>query len=1230
MTVSAPRLWIPLSLRRSTLLGFAFLYASLAVIVGILYHFSTQDQGLASPAHRYHYIWTYFPSTAFIIISGFWYLVESNSKLLAPWRSITNHPATIGKSLRLDYSSEFRYVTLFSSLKNAHWDVFLAVVGTFSLNIIILLSTGLLTVQPRTIIYTNTTFTLDTIFNGTSTVQIPTTGLLTTHGLRYGLDFPNGTTPTFAYQSINTINLQSGSTARIQVEAFYPRASCVNISGDWTFGYVQYRQNMSRIYPGVRRKLNWPGCEQNAAWGFKLDPGLVKTAAGFETYSLSVVPNPCEGALTANTTWAQFGVLASSMTLDGTNITSSDARKRYVQSTPTNNTKGIGEDVNGDGSVYFKIDSVRMLSSKISGVVCTTSPQMGMSELSFSRSTIQAAAIPGDRGELNPKLGWQLQRAMYTSLANDAQFLTGYNSTPYIGDDLSLEKYSAQYAPFFQLLNDTNPRKVVKDFVDTSFLVKAVPIVMDRVAVQIASTDYFAGSEHHKSGAMSIEMDRLVVRPLSMGFILGLLVLMTITSCALCLWSEGVVTCNSASIMGSASLLADRPEILAVSQCLDTEDSHKSTPVFDKDGSLVTVSAIPEVLLSKGNARTTTISRRNSPRQDTIIWWKPWSALLPVSFMVLLLPCIGIALLEALLRLSKQSKGIVAISGSQYVQYAWVYVPVLVIFSLNSLFDAISSTNRTLQPYITMRERPSIASESIDVDLVNRATFSALYQAIKSRHLGIIAALLATIFGWTLPIAASSLYSVQNMQQSSSIAIHQSSYFDPVAGLTSSLKAHDNFLPLPGLILYNNLSYPQWTHGKYAFPRLELAKLSANQVPQVTPNASLHIELPAVYAVANCTLQTETTWSSDLSGNRTDAAPNGRIFPLVTLSSKTPAGCPALPCDLMTSSDEFQLASWKSITEIRSLNSFPTSNSTQKPANISSAAYHGKTVLPAHCPRSVMCAARGVVSAMYLNETASNTTSAPTLEKGKLMYCSPYVMQETVRVEFSLPDFDISPTSRPVPINGTRKFFSEAELINTADLSWYLPTRPFAEISGRIAEFDNFFQAVLTSNKGVDPVGVANNDAPGLEALYRRVDEVYGMVVAQVYSEKRRFATSSKDSTFMLNGTLIATTSARMVQDEVSTRIIQAVLAVMIICALGTILFTDGRRILPDRPCSIATIAGLLARSTLLGERAYLLDEDWKYDNCVDEARVRYSLGWRGELRSRWYGIDVGKADMFE
>jgi hypothetical protein len=1119
-------------------------------------------------------------------------------------------------------------MTLYTSFKNAHWNVLIAVLGTLCLNVIIILSTGLLTVQTQTINDTNAAFTLSSTFNERSQVRNPTEGLSTAHGLRHGLPFPNGTTPTFAYQLLDSADFPSGINGKITVDAFYPHASCRIVTGEWVFGHVQYAGNMSRLYPGVRRTLRWPGCEKTSAWGFKLDPGLVQTAAGVETYSLSVVPNPCEGILAANTTWEQFGVVASSMTLSGTNITLNEARKRYVQWTLTNSTKRIGKDVNGDGSMYFAPSALTMLSSKIAGVVCTMTPQLGKSELVVSKNTIQAAAMTESRRELNRTLGWQLQRALYTAFANDAEYLAGYNSTPYVGEDFSLEKYSAQYAPLFQLLNDTNIRKKVDQFVDTGFLMKSVPSVLDRVAVQIAATDYFASSKQKVIGVINTEVGRLVVMPVAMGIIVGLLALMTVISIALCVWSEGVIACNPATIAGTAKILSNRSDIVSSIEdihCIETTDGDCTS---DRNGLLVTISPAPVAYRHKNETGTVTAMDCTVPAK--IVWWNPWSTLPTVSFLVLLFPCTGIAILEALLRLSVESNGIAAASSNHYVQYGWMYIPVLAIFALNSLFDAIGSTNRTLQPFITMRERPNHAVRTVRVDLVNKTTFSALYHSMKSRHLGVIAALAATLLGWTLPVAASGLFAVHNVQKTNIISLREVNRFDPLVSMIPAARAQGNFLPLPGLILYNNLSSPRWTYGKYAFPELEIHHPSLNAARYETQNATIRLELPAIYGVANCTFHNVTGWNVDLSGNRTNVAPNGRIFPLITLESKTPEGCPPLPCDLMPSADNVLMANWRSIADVRGFHNSTLPKGKQPWYNSSAANYHGTYRLLPQCPLSVMCTASGVTKAKYLNDSEVEEDTPATLLASKVMHCSPYVEQETVRLDLSLPDFDILPSNPPIPIAGTRKFFSEAELINTADFSWYLPLQPFVKVGDHFTNFDHFFGAVASGEAGVDPVAIAGDDTKGTKALLDRIDEVYGIIVAQVYNEKRRFAALPNDSTSMLNGTLIATTTARILQDEISTRFIQAILAAMILCALGTILFTDGRRILPDRPCSIATMGGLLIRSSLLGEKSHLLDEDLKSDDDLHETSERYSLGWRGELRSRWYGIDVGKADVFE
>lgn len=826
MAVPPQHLWAPLFLQRKVLLSFALLFALLAVVIGILYYVSCQNQGLATPAERSRYLWTYVPSSMFTVISGLWFLVESKTKLLAPWRAIVERPGPLKHKLQLDYNDEFRYITIFTSAKRAHWNVFLVVVGTFCLNILIILSTSLLVIQQRTIVNTGTHFTLSTTFKSTGNIKFPSEGLSTTHGLRYGLDFPNGTTATFAYQTLESTNFPSVATAQVLVDAFYSQASCEEVKGEWSLGYVQNVKNFSEVTPGVMRVVQFPGCERRDVWGFIMDPGLVQTAAGIQTYSLSVVVNPCDSepfGLGADATFEHFAVLAHSMTLAGTNMSMTDARREYSQSRFTNSTISVGQDVYGDGTIYFEPKPGALLSSRLAAVVCTTAPELGKAELTSTGGSIRAIASPGSqKTELDLTLGWQLQQAIYSSLQNDAPYLTGYNYTPFQGPNMSLEKYSAQDAPFFQLLNDTDTRKTVEDFVDAKFLMRSVPSVLDRIAVQIAATDYFTPSKEEAIGTMSVERDRLVVLPLYMGFIIGLLALMMLISSALCAWSEGVVSYDPATIAGMASILADRPSLLAAMQEPEHRTAISKECETGKESSIVTTTSGSHVSLLENEIETTITVESAASLPRRIIWWYPWSALAAVKISILTMPCVLIAILEVLLRLSIQHDGINAVSPNTYVRYAWVHIPVLLIFCLNSFFDASSYTSRTIQPYFAMHRRPTSASRSIAIDLFHRTTLSALYEASYLGHMGVVAAIAATLLGWSLPIAASGLFSVKTVQGNTEVIVRQSTFFNSSESLVASNVVHDNFLPLPGLILYNDLSYPRWTYGKYAFPRLSL------------------------------------------------------------------------------------------------------------------------------------------------------------------------------------------------------------------------------------------------------------------------------------------------------------------------------------------------------------------------------------------------------------------------
>lgn len=55
-------MWQPWELRRRTLLCFVLFYASVMIVIGLLYWASQHYQGLGSSTYRYHYLWTYGPT----------------------------------------------------------------------------------------------------------------------------------------------------------------------------------------------------------------------------------------------------------------------------------------------------------------------------------------------------------------------------------------------------------------------------------------------------------------------------------------------------------------------------------------------------------------------------------------------------------------------------------------------------------------------------------------------------------------------------------------------------------------------------------------------------------------------------------------------------------------------------------------------------------------------------------------------------------------------------------------------------------------------------------------------------------------------------------------------------------------------------------------------------------------------------------------------------------------
>ncbi|KAJ6132458.1 hypothetical protein N7471_007673 [Penicillium samsonianum] len=148
------KLWTPFFLRRSVLGGFLALFvAILASLVALFVYTERQGKslGIETPGERFYYLWTYGPTAIFMILTAGWTQVEYRSMQMMPWVLMFKGPTPAAESVFLDYMSLLNVVSLYRSLRQKHFLVFLCVAGSLLLNGLSVISTGLFELDNRQI-----------------------------------------------------------------------------------------------------------------------------------------------------------------------------------------------------------------------------------------------------------------------------------------------------------------------------------------------------------------------------------------------------------------------------------------------------------------------------------------------------------------------------------------------------------------------------------------------------------------------------------------------------------------------------------------------------------------------------------------------------------------------------------------------------------------------------------------------------------------------------------------------------------------------------------------------------------------------------------------------------------------------------------------------------------------------------------------------------------------------
>ena len=141
---------------------------ALAVVLGALYSVSRRNKGLATSGQNLHYLWTYGPTAVLTVVASLWGQVDFRTKQLMPWRNLLHGPSPARNTLLLDYISPWVGSVLWTSLRRRNFPVFLSAAGSLLLKLLIVLSTGLFTLQSLTLAREDAPLQLSNEFNGES------------------------------------------------------------------------------------------------------------------------------------------------------------------------------------------------------------------------------------------------------------------------------------------------------------------------------------------------------------------------------------------------------------------------------------------------------------------------------------------------------------------------------------------------------------------------------------------------------------------------------------------------------------------------------------------------------------------------------------------------------------------------------------------------------------------------------------------------------------------------------------------------------------------------------------------------------------------------------------------------------------------------------------------------------------------------------------------------------
>lgn len=1201
------KLWDPFWLQTSTLIGLMVLFAIYMVALILLWHFSNLNHGFGIREATSQYTYTYAPTAALILLVGCWRQVDYYSKVLAPWEHMRKGDAEVTESLLLDYISPIQLASLVSAVKRRDFVVVSTILGFLLLKLIVVSSTGLLSLTPILLETPDFSLVATTRLSeslNSSNISVTNSPVYTYYGsMTYGLPFPRGSANGIAFPSIEpNINTPESAIVRTEVDAFVPQFDCEDV----TVSNIRYPATSNYSYSSssvLEATIETPSCRFNRDLSLVVPNGQMGGLPP-RRWTPLLIPIECDTHTVSDICAAYYN--GSWRAWPGEPCYFSPSRLYHY---PSN----FSSDYIRWLFVMHDISYVQTFSNSLPESVHNTTPHLNgfaavLCRPSYSieriNLTFEDTRISTQNG-IKFNLPDTVSNKSILGLSNGNLSMLVLSSLKHSSILEGPQSYSAESSPeadlpdtVFKIMAQVGNTSNYSSLLDVHVMAISARHVFTNIAAQVAREYLMVPGANRLQGHVTYIQDRLIVQEMSLWtMVAAFTVLGILTGFVLLKRPREVVPRDPDPIGGITTFLImseSLQNLLAKSGHFDTKTIRARLKDFR-----YSIHSIPEFRI-QANGEIHNEKAVSSRLPDH--YWRPVVIRKLVVIAILVVPPAFIIILEILQRISDRYNGF--LSGPNSLKQDLIskiyttYIPALMMLVIATLFNSLDFTVSTFAPFSALRKGNARVNRSILSHLVGIMPTRALLTSLRSHHWGAFCSILAGLLGSTLTVVVSGLYIIDRVSTTETIALHRldsfnsswpdSSHGDRSAALTLRFVEH------------SNMSFPTLTFDGLAFPNVSLGPSAMN-----LSAATLITDLPAWRASLNC----QTVPASRINMSYYDDDP-GEFRILANLSYPSSCGFTSKVTSeyLIISKYSESLVHDSYFGVLRDM--FTTSNPTAE-----------KEAGP--CPSLlVFFGTRAGIEASIKDIT--------------VLTCSQHLEKVITKTKFTPPEFLIDLKEPPRPEESTTRYienvidggftfsFIVADYINR-ELSKSNGLMPGSDITedGR----DAFFAALVNGKDGIpaEELGGPQN----IDRLINATTHLYQKYMAQAISLNMRTTNDSSALGETFNATILGAT-LRLKQNPGSKLILQILLGVMSVCGGAAYLFTDMRYTLPHNPYTIAGTMSLLAGSEMLKiipeGAAYMSDKEL---NEKVYGKHRYGMGWfdDGEGGMR-FGIDIGKAHI--